>query len=294
MRRTQLIRTMAAAATFALSAGVSSALQPEHQMPATDAQITVTECARAQPQVMGVIDAANLRLEAARQNNSPAAMRAAMDDLQSALGRLRAQLAVCAALQGAARADPNMRHVMPATQPAPSPAPGTPVVQPGSTTPAPAAPGSAAPAAGDPHAGHAMPKPQPPASATPEGTAGMKPGTAKSVPASGAADAHRGHQMPKSQQAPAAPGGKPAVKSGASKAQPSAPARDPHAGHGTSASPATEAHEGKVMDPITGLMVDPATAPKATYQGQTYYFSSEQSREEFQQNPAKFAKKPKQ
>jgi YHS domain-containing protein len=47
------------------------------------------------------------------------------------------------------------------------------------------------------------------------------------------------------------------------------------------------------MDPVNGLMVDPATAPKTTYQGQTYYFSSEQSRKEFLQNPAKFAKKPK-
>ena len=47
------------------------------------------------------------------------------------------------------------------------------------------------------------------------------------------------------------------------------------------------------MDPVTGLMVDPASAPKATYQGQPYYFSSEQAREEFLQNPVKFVKKPK-
>ena len=49
----------------------------------------------------------------------------------------------------------------------------------------------------------------------------------------------------------------------------------------------------KQMDPVNGLMVDPATAPKTSYQGQTYYFSSEQSRKEFLENPAKFAKKPK-
>jgi YHS domain-containing protein len=47
------------------------------------------------------------------------------------------------------------------------------------------------------------------------------------------------------------------------------------------------------MDPVTGLMVDPAIAPRTTYQGQTYYFSSEQSRKEFLANPSKFAKKPK-
>ncbi|MGH2400959.1 MAG: YHS domain-containing protein, partial [bacterium] len=72
------------------------------------------------------------------------------------------------------------------------------------------------------------------------------------------------------------------------------PARDPHAGHATPATPAKEGTQAKVMDPVNGLMVDPATASKATYQGQTYYFSSEQTRKEFLQNPAKFAKKPKQ
>jgi YHS domain-containing protein len=48
------------------------------------------------------------------------------------------------------------------------------------------------------------------------------------------------------------------------------------------------------MDPVTGRMVDPATAPKAIYQGQTYDFSSEEARREFLQNPVKFVKKPKQ
>jgi YHS domain-containing protein len=65
---------------------------------------------------------------------------------------------------------------------------------------------------------------------------------------------------------------------------------DPHAGHGAP-KPSTE---GMVMDPVNGLMVSPAKAPKTTYQGQTYYFSSEESRKEFLQNPAKFVKKPKQ
>jgi YHS domain-containing protein len=48
------------------------------------------------------------------------------------------------------------------------------------------------------------------------------------------------------------------------------------------------------MDPVSGLVVDPATAPKATYQGQTYYFTSEQTRKAFLETPAKFAKMPKQ
>jgi YHS domain-containing protein len=54
-----------------------------------------------------------------------------------------------------------------------------------------------------------------------------------------------------------------------------------------------EAKPGKVMDPVNGLVVDPATAPKTTYQGQTYYFSSERTLKEFLANPVKFAKKPK-
>ena len=35
---------------------------------------------------------------------------------------------------------------------------------------------------------------------------------------------------------------------------------------------------GKQMDPVSGLIVDPATASKTIYQGQNYYFGSEQTR----------------
>lgn len=101
------------------------------------------------------------------------------------------------------------------------------------------------------------------------------PATKPASPTPAPVDPHAGHAMPKTQPAP------------------TAPARDPHAGHGLPTPPATEAKPAKVMDPVTGLMVDPRTAPKATYQGQTYYFSSEQAREEFLQNPAKFVKRPK-
>ena len=102
---------------------------------------------------------------------------------------------------------------------------------------------------------------------------------AQSAPCAAAAatsDPHAGHAMPATQN----PSGLPPNQ------VPTVPA-DPHAGHG--AAPSSD----KQMDPVTGLMVDPATAPKTTYQGQTYYFSSEQSRREFLQNPAKFANKPK-
>ena len=153
------------------------------------------------------------RLETARQANSPAQMRAAIDDLQGALRDVRVQLAPCAAMATAMAG-----HTMPNVQ-APSGAPRMPAMSPGQSQPA---PGAAAPAA----------------------------------------------------KAPAAV--------------------DPHADHGATTAPATEASQAKTMDPVTGLMVDPTTAPKTTYQGQTYYFSSEEARKEFLQNPAKFVKKPKQ
>jgi YHS domain-containing protein len=100
--------------------------------------------------------------------------------------------------------------------------------------------------------------------------------------AGAAADPHAGHAMP---------------------ATPPAAATDPHAGHtmpgatpqakpapGKPAAPkpATE----KQRDPVTGLMVDPATAPRTVYRGRTYYFSSEKSKKEFLANPAKFVKEP--
>jgi YHS domain-containing protein len=94
-----------------------------------------------------------------------------------------------------------------------------------------------------------------------------------SAPAA-AADPHGGHTMPGMPQAPGAP----------AAGAPMNHSKMPMGG---------DAQPGKVPDPVTGLMVDPARAPKTTYQGQTYYFSSEQTRKEFLENPAKFAKKPK-
>jgi YHS domain-containing protein len=120
--------------------------------------------------------------------------------------------------------------------------------------------------------------------------------------AAAATDPHAGHTMPGMPQvleAPAAPmdhskmpmGGTPAAKpgaaAGAKPAPPTAPMDHSKMPMGGDAPP------GKVMDPVNGLMVDPATAPNTTYQGHIYYFSSEQTRKEFLENPAKFAKKAK-
>ena len=114
-----------------------------------------------------------------------------------------------------------------------------------------------------------------------------------------ATNPHSGHTMPGMPPATAAPAAAPMDHSkmpmgGAPVAKPGAVGgTKPAAPMDHSKMPMGDAQPGSVMDPVNGLTVDPATAPKTTYQGQTYYFSSEQSRKEFLENPAKFAKKPK-
>jgi YHS domain-containing protein len=105
---------------------------------------------------------------------------------------------------------------------------------------------------------------------------------AQSAPCSAAATGaapHAAHTMPSA--------GPAATTAPASPRPTSAKPDSPHAGH--SAAPAATTR----MDPVNGLMVDPARAPKTTYRGRPYYFSSDQSRREFLQNPAKFAKQPR-
>jgi YHS domain-containing protein len=235
-----------------------------HQDAAPQASVGLVQCVRVQPVIDNIIAAATTRLESARLSNNPADMRAAVDHLDAALRDIRAQLAPCSA--AAAMTDPYAGHTMPGMQP-----PGNP------TAPATQPPASGA----DPHAGHAMPL-APAASKT---VPTPKPSAPASKPI---ADPHAGHAMSGSSPAAksAAPGNATTAKPAAGK--PAGPrAADAHAGH------ATEQRSEKQMDPVNGLMVDPASAPKTTYQGQTYYFSSEQSRKEFLENPAKFAKKPK-
>ena len=115
----------------------------------------VTACVQSQQQVMLAVDAANRRLELARQTNQAAAMRAAMDDLQSVLSAMRTALTPCATLQAAA---------MPAADAHAGP------VMPGGSTPPVAATSVAEPAAVDPHAGHVMPGAPPSAAPAPPAT----------------------------------------------------------------------------------------------------------------------------
>jgi Cu+-exporting ATPase len=44
-------------------------------------------------------------------------------------------------------------------------------------------------------------------------------------------------------------------------------------------------------DPVCGMQVDPRTAAaQSTYNGKTYYFCSEACRQQFDKNPAQYAR----
>jgi YHS domain-containing protein len=248
--------SLALACAAALIPNPIGAQHEAHQAPSTPApSAELTQCLRVQPVIDGIIAAATTRAEAARLSNSPAEMRAAVETLEAALRDIRTQSAPCA--KAATSTEAHAGHTMPAAHPSANAPPAT---VPARTT--------------DPHAGHTMPSAAP---TSKEATAPKATPSRGSKPA--AADPHADHTMPSAGPAAKAPAA--AAKPGEAK-----PA-DPHAGQGAASS------DDKQMDPVNGLMVDPATAPKTTYQGHTYYFSSEQSRKEFLDHPAKFAKKPK-
>lgn len=218
-------------------------------------------CGQAQPTVARILEAANARLELARQNNSPAAMRAAVDDLQGALRDLRAQLAPCAAIPAQ---DPHAGHSMSTAPAAPATSSGTPPASDPSTAPAPAGatPGAKPQAGADPHAGHtAAPPAAPPARAT---AARPRAAAPAEKPTAASTDAHAGHVT------------------GSPSAQP------PTAGTAASRTSQTPS---SAVDPVCGLKVDPNSAPQASYRGQTYYFCSEQHRQLFMKDSAKYAPK---
>ena len=214
-------------------------------------------CVDAQRQTSTLVEAANARLEAARQTNQPSAMRSAMEDLQATLATIRARLDACTTFQAAAgaMAGHNMAGmtmgnmpgmVMPGapnTSASPATAPGTAVMNPGSPSTAPAA---APPAAGDAHAGHAAAPP--PSTATPRAAAPRAAGAAPRAPA----------------------------PSAAKPAPPAATASPKMVMVMTALDPA------KLQCPTK---IDPKMAPKTTYQGKTYYFCSAKDRDEFLTDP---------
>lgn len=131
--------TVAIAFTTGLMVAASPvcAQQAGHQMPGMGAagNANVGACAQNAATVTAAIDGANARVEDARQLNDPAKMRAAVADVQLTLTQMKTQLADCVALNqpsmgGMAGMDHSKRQM----------APGAPAMQPGSTSPAPAAP----------------------------------------------------------------------------------------------------------------------------------------------------------
>jgi len=104
-------------------------------------------CAQSSQGVTRGIDALLGRIDEARQTNDAAKMRATVGDVQVALAQMKTQLADCTALTEGSAATGNMGAMDHSKMQV---APGTPVMQPGSTVPA-AAAKTAAPVAGMDH-----------------------------------------------------------------------------------------------------------------------------------------------
>lgn len=263
---------------------------------ATGSQL-VAACVASQQQVTVAADAANRRIEFARQTNQPAAMRAAIDDLQGVLSSMRAQLAPCAELQASVAPAAGMAdHDMRTMSNAGATAPGTPVMQSGSPAVVPGAVSQAAAPAPQKMAnmpGHNMPN-APAATPVAPRTAGSRPPATQAGPATPAptADPHVGHAMPTPAAAPTAKPAAPAATRSRPVAPP-APATDPHAGHAMP-TPATVPAAAPVAppeldeDPVSKTKVDPKTSLRVLHQGKMYYFRSDKERQEFMRNPGKY------
>ena len=270
--------------------------------PPATASAEVMQCAQAQMVVDQLLAAATARLETARQTNTAAELRAAVDSLQGTVRDARAQLAPCATMEpsGAAMGHSKMpMGTAPPTTPSPSAtapaaAPMDHAKMPMGTTPAAKPASGRKPPAAAPMDHSKMPmgsalaaKPAPggkPPAAAPMDHSKMPMGAAPAAkPAPGAkppAAAPMDHSKMSMDTAPAA---KPAAGAKPSAAAPMDHANMPMGGSANDKSQPT--------DPVCGLKVDPATAPTTTVGGQTHYFCSEQHRELFQKNPTKYLPK---
>jgi len=100
-------------ALLLLRPAAGAAQHEGHAAGAATAGPEVALCAKAQPVVNQLLASAMARIEAARQTNGPAQMRAAIDDLQGVLRDVRAQLEPCAKLaDDESTADPHAGHSM--------------------------------------------------------------------------------------------------------------------------------------------------------------------------------------
>jgi YHS domain-containing protein len=260
------------AAVFGIaSAGVSRAGQHDaHQSPGQAPQTSgdVALCTQGHAAAARLIDVAKIRLEAARQSNSAAAMRDAVDDFQTVLVDISAQIAPCARLQPAA-ADAHAGHAMPTAPPAPAATPPA-VQKPPAVTPTPAAPKAPA----DPHVGH-----QGATGPAPSGRLPSARSQPRLVAPTSAAPDHAAH--PAGAAEPAA--------SNAHAAHKPAPAATSGAGSSLLPLPAMA-----LADLKCGTAVDPKTAPRMLYQGRMYYFCTERERAMFAKDPGQYATPPPQ
>jgi len=89
------------AAIVAISGRPATAQHESHQMPGAAGSVAIEQaasCSQNSQAVTQTLDAANLRIEEARQANNPAAMRAVIGDLQVEIARMKTQLADCVSL----------------------------------------------------------------------------------------------------------------------------------------------------------------------------------------------------
>jgi YHS domain-containing protein len=271
--------------------------QESHQGAASSAQPDprIAECAQAQGVVTATVEATLKRLQEAELTNSPAALRAAADDVEAALLDVRTRLEPCAMMSAAV--SPHGGHSMPNVQ-TPSASPGT-SAQPGSTVPRPdvVAPRVPAPAATEPHGGHMPPsRPAvPPAVPAPRRnrSGAASPATPPRATPPAATDSHAGHATPTATAGTKSPA--PASRSEA----PSSPATPPSSG--SSAAPRARDAMTTAAAPATAIgdlrcqnEVDPKTAPRMLYQGRMYYFCTESDRVEFAKDPARYVTAPPQ
>ena len=177
----KIVRTAIGAATLSLTLSPACAQQEEHKMPgmAQGSGGGAAMCAQNSEGVTRTIDVVNGRIEDARQTNDASKLRAAIADLQVVLAQMKTQLADCVALAGEAGGGamgnmPGMDHSKMQM------APGTPVMQPGSTASAPGAQ-TAAPMAGMDHSKMQMP----PKSAIASGSGASAKGAKAAAPAAG-------------------------------------------------------------------------------------------------------------
>ena len=267
---------------FVIASGLVAALTPDAATVAQQAvnPQLVAACVQSQQQAMAAVDTANRRIELARQTNQPAAMRAAMDDLQTVLSSIKTQLAPCAELQAAA-APPahDMANMAGMTNMPPSPAA----------------------AASDPHAGHvAGATPQAPAAGS--RTTGSRPPAAQAGPQTPAPAAapHASHPAPSTVKSPSA-ASRAAAQPSTEPAAPKTPvAATGHEmanmpGHnmanmnaGASSPEQTLELATRPEDLVCATKVDPKTAPRAAYAGKTYYFCSVAERDRFAKAPAAY------